>query len=514
MANVDLMNINVRRSIIEEITSDENKARKAESLKRFEIYRERQEKYLVEKLEREFSRKTVSNMRRISSINLTKRITDEIASIYNQCPYRVFDEKLSDNEKEQIDNLYKYGKVDNRLKLANRYFKLFDQCALQVIPRKGIIQLKVLAPHNYDVVPDADDPEQPYAYVLSSVDKYDYFQNVVTDANLANPSSDARSFFNSDGINQQIGDPEDYKDQVMRYIVWTDDIHFVMDSKGNFISEVMPNPIGKMPFIDIADEKDMEFFVRKGNGIVDFSLDYSVLLSDIATINRLQGYSQAVISAEKQPTDMVVGPNHILFLQLDRNAPEISPNFQFVTPNPDMAASIDLLETTLRLFLTSRGVDPKTVSGKIEGTSFSSGIERLLSNIEKFEASSSDFELFKQIEYKLFEVMKSWSNVMQGVRGDGELIPDLQVATISPSTDIEEINFNRPEIIQTKAEQEDSVIKLVQEGLMSKSEAIMELRGVDEDSAKLIIDKIESEGIVINGGANLQKDQGSADIQP
>jgi hypothetical protein len=433
-------------------------------------------------------------MRKISSINLTKRITDEQASIYKNKPIRAW-VNASENEILQLENIYSLGSVNNQMRKANRYFKLFDQCALMVLPRKGVIQFKPLAPHMFDVIPDMDDPEQPFAYVLNTLDKFEWINNSVGDVDLKSvPRNPIRSNASDDGFNQKIGDPDDYKSTLRKYIVWTKDSHFVMNGTGAIEGDILPNPIGELPFIDIADEKDMEFFVRKGNGVVDFSLDFGVLLSDTATINALQGYSQAVVYAVKQPESMIVGPNHILFMQLNPEQPEIQPKFEFQTPSPDMAASIDLLETTLRLFLTSRGLDPKVVSGKLDGTAYSSGIERLLAMIEKFEASQSDFELFRAVENKAFSLAVKWSNIMQGVRDEKALVDKLQEATISDGVDME-IVYASPENIQTKSEVEDSVIKKIDAGLMSKSEAISELRQIPKEEADKILKEIESEGL-------------------
>jgi hypothetical protein len=492
---MDVLNLETRLKIIEEIASDENKQRKAESLKRFEIYRERQYSYLIKKLQEGYSVNTVKEMRKIASINLTKRIIDEQASIYQEEPEREWI-GASESEDEQLDAIYEAGSFNNQMKKSNRYYKLFDQCALQIIPRKGKIQFKPLAPHMYDVIPDPEDPEQAFAYILNTMDKFEFLAGDSTTKELkAVGKNPIRSYQSDDNTNQSIADVDDYKSELRKYVVWTKDIHFVMNGKGAIVGEIFTNPIGELPFIDIADEKDMEFFVRKGSGIVDFSLDFAALLSDVVTINNLQGYSQAVVYAVKLPEAMTVGPNHVLFLPLNPEQPEIAPKFEFLTPNPDMASAINLLETTLRLFLTSRGLDPKVVSGKLDGTTYSSGIERLLAMIERFEASASDIELFKNVEQQAFEIAVKWSNIMQGVKGDKELIPELQTATVSDAVEMS-ITYGSPASIQTKAELEDSVIKKIDAQLMSKSEAIAELRNIPQEDAVEILQKIESENML------------------
>ena len=489
--NLDLNNDGIRRAIIQEIKGEENKNRRAESLRAFEIDKGRQGKFIVDKLEDEFSIKTVREMRKILSVNLCPRIINEQASVYNTAPSRVF-ANASETEQMQIDALYKYAKADAKYMQSNRYFKLTNQCAVQIVPRDGKIQMRVLLPHQFDVIPDANDPEKAYAYVVSVFDKYEYLQDNSGDQ-PANPSRNPyRSPSYNDGINQGIADADDYKEQLERYEVWTKDLNFLMDGKGNILSEDTVNPIGELPFVDIAIEKDFEFWVRTGNGVVDFAVDFGAQLSDVANIIKLQGYAQAVISAEKQPDSMTVGPNHILFMQLDANRPELKPTFEFVNPGSDLAGSLEFLEMSLRLFLTSNGIDPKTVSGKGDGQSYSSGIERLLALVDRFQASKGDIEIFRYVEEEVFKLLVKWSNAYQGT---GLLIPELNGGQISDQFQLN-VSFVEPQALQTKIEKEDSVIKLLDKGLITKEMALMEVHGIDEEAADEMLMELAEESAI------------------
>jgi hypothetical protein len=512
----DILDPGVRKLVIEEILGEENQKRKEESLKRFEIYRERQRLFLERALLKEFSKETVDEFRKVTSVNLAKRIVDELASIYTTEPSRTFQTKsgeLSENELEQINNLYAKSTSNVKLKRANRWFELFDQGAIQVLPMNGIVDARVLAPHQYDVIPKDSDPETGEVYIISIFDKHRLLSGSAGGRSfeLSDPPSFNSSYSNyySDYRNQKIGDADDFK-KAMNFVWWSKDWNFITDGRGSMLDEsgnvvIQPNeseimnPIQTLPFIDIAREKDFEFWVRHGSSVTEFSIEFLVLLCDIFNIHKMQGYSQAIIFSEKVPANMRVGPNHILHIPLDPNK-EVQPRFEFASPSPDMASSLELAETFMRLFLTSRGIDPKTVSGKAETQRFSSGIERLLAMIEKFEASKDSIDIFRGVEDKYFELMKKWSNAFQGVtkpNGKTEpLIDDLRIATI-PEDAFVTVQFKGPEIVQTKSEREDSVIKQMQEGLLSRTEAIQEIRGVEEEVAKEIVQKIDSEMVML-----------------
>ena len=135
-----------------------------------------------------------------------------------------------------------------------------------------------------------------------------------------------------DQRNQKIADSDDYQLGLMRFVWWTDEFNFITDGHGELVSdpEDIQNPLGYMPFIDVSEEKDFEYWVRCGCPIVDFDRDFGKMLSDTANISRLQGYAQAIVYAETIPEDMVVGPNHVLRIPLDPNSTK-DPRFEFVS---------------------------------------------------------------------------------------------------------------------------------------------------------------------------------------
>lgn len=491
MREEDLLNKDNRLQVIKDIKSDENKRRKNEHLRRFEIYQERQGPYIEDRLLSEFDKGTVDDMRKILSINLAPRIINAQASLYTNEVERLFTE-VTEKQEEQCENLYRLAKSNRKFKKSNRYFKLSDQNLMQVIPSKGVIELRPILQHLYDVVPDENDNEIPMAVILSTFDKSEAIQDLQDTAGTKSKlgTSDSTGTFDQriDGVNQVIADGDDYQASLERYIVWTNSFHFTMNGLGHITSEKTDNPIGILPFVDVADDKDQEYFCRKGNNTIDFVLDFGLLLSDTANIHRMQSYAQAIVSAEKMPQDMRLGPNRVMFLKINPQVPEISPKFEFVAPNVDLNSSLDLLEVYLKLFMSSKGLDPKMISSKSEGQTFASGLDRLLHMIQLFESTKDDMDLFTDVEASVFEILVKWSNLFQNVK-DG-LKPDLKIATI-PETARMEVIYKEPSMIKSQKEIEDSVFRQLDEGLMSRTEAVAKIRGISEDAAAEIVKDLD-----------------------
>ena len=73
----DVLSLGVRKQFLDEILQEENQRRKEESIRRYEIYKQNQKRFVLQALVNEFSPKTVVSMRTLTSINLTKRIIDQ-----------------------------------------------------------------------------------------------------------------------------------------------------------------------------------------------------------------------------------------------------------------------------------------------------------------------------------------------------------------------------------------------------------------------------------------------------
>jgi hypothetical protein len=159
------------------------------------------------------------------------------------------------------------------------------------------------------------------------------------------------------------------------------------------------------------------------------------------------------------------------------------------SPNPDLGGTIDAGESMLANFLTSRGLDASLISGKAQGTKYTSGVERLLSMIENFEASKSDYDTFKVVEKRIFEVVKAWYNALL----NDDQLDDKYKAGQLPEDASVEVEFSGPEMIQSEEDKLRNIQTKLEMGVMSTLEAIQELRGVDKETAMEIMETIQED---------------------
>jgi hypothetical protein len=499
----DVLNPDVRKAILNEILTEENLRRKEESLRRLEIYKQNQKRFIMQALVNEFSVKTVRNMRTLTSMNMTKRIIDQKASIYREPPERTFFRytklELTEDEIQQCKNIYDVGRFNVNFKTANRMFKLqSDQIHLQVIPQEDKIALRVLMPHHLDVVPSETNPDVGEVYITSVMDRSRLLRNIYNDVQ-GWMLGDYR-----DMTDQKIADPDDEQSKAnQRFVWWTKEYNFATNGHGEIVNdenapidtareEELKNPINMIPFVDVSSAKDYEYWMRAGSSVCDFAIEMGVMLSDMSNTMRLNGHIQGVIYSEKQPGTIAVGPNVFIHIPLDPDKP-VQPRLEMLSPTAQIQEQMQTLESLIQLLIAQEGLDAKSMIGTNGGATYSSAIERLLALIEKFEASRDDIDAFSAAESQVFDIAKAWSNSLVNTFDEDlmpTLAPDLNITTIPDDTRVT-VSYAKPEEMKSEKDKVDLAILQLGEGLITKAEAIAMIRDIPVEQAKQIAEEMD-----------------------
>lgn len=467
-----------RKKAIAYIESNDNLGRKAETYKQNEIYNDRIKQFVINNLREQFSEQSVKEMPVVSSVNIAKRVVNQLASIYREEPERDW-EGLSDDQKEIAFKIYSEMKANKKLSMANRYFKLHKQCLLWMIPQDGKLTLRVLHPYQWDAIPNAINPEIADAIIISAYDNYNELRQAGQPP--ATPTGfSANADTNTKNYKQALSFEEQEKQRSKRYLIWTAEFNVVCDGMGEIVGEIEPNPIGELPFIEISEEKEFEYWVRQSNQHTNFTVEFNARMSEVAQVVKMQGFAQAII---KGPREMLmenyqIGPNFIIKLPVD--APnEIETSFEYANPGSDISGSIRFLETQLSAYLTAEGIDPKTVSLNGESQSYSSGLERLLAMLDKFSASQSDYDTFRYVEDKIWDLIVKWQNALSNA---DNLRQELRLGSIPSDSEVT-VKFARPELVMSEADQLDLAQRRIDLGISSPIREIERIEGVSYEEA-------------------------------
>lgn len=503
---LDLNKLEDRQELIKNIISENNKERKTISLRDVEVYNGRIHQHVHDHLSKRFDQTSLQEMPIVSSINLAKRVVDQEGSIYKDEPNRSFTE-LSDDQTKKVDLIYRDMSANAKFLRSNRSFKLQGQSHVMIIPKNGKLIMRSLRNHHLDKIDDVTDPEQAAGYVISTFNKENLLDNERRNAGGGAGGGGQlqnRTERDSTRINTPIGDGADWQITTGSFTVWTKEHNFTMNEQGVITSGTdIFNPIGVIPIIDISNEKDFEYWVRESSSNVDFTIEYNAFWSDTLQINAMQGYAQAYLIADDSimPQSVQVGPNFILRLPTQEGSDQ-RPEFGFANPSPDMDGAIKVGESLLANFLSSKGQDTTLVSGSAQASKFSSGVERLLSMIDKFEASRADMDVYRRAEMEAYNIVRAWHNKSIGT----SLLDKKYVSTTIPEDSEVSPDFAGPEMIQSEEERITNWERKIEQGLASRVDAIMDLESINtRERAIERLAEIDKDELDFLGGPNADK---------
>jgi hypothetical protein len=509
----NLLDMAYRKRVIAQIKSDENIQRKIVSYKKQNMQEDNFHQYVQEFLETKLDPLTVKEMTIFANINLQRRISKAEASIYKKTPNRIFN--VRDKKVDDFDVIYSKARVDQRLREANEAYKYQGQCAIQVYPENTELKCRVLLPHHFDVIPDSLNAEVPMAYIISNFDNA--MREMANNKTRRTGLSQGNKY--RDGVNQEIADYDDQATGKERYYVWSKKFNFVMNGKGEILdkeTETTAIEIGEdyvnnpevmsplsdtevLPFIDVSSGKNFEFWVRGWDSLYDATLIYNVILTSEFQTVEMQGHAQPYYKgdAEHMPENIRIGVDKMIFIPTNPQNP-VDSEFGFANPGSDLSGIREFRESFLAAFLSSRGLDASIVSGNPSANIASSGVEKLLRMVEKFEASQEDISLFENVEDELAKIFAAYIESFRGERVDGELIlaDEYQITSVDYNDIGLNIQYARPEMIKTEQEMLDIASKEIEMGLSSRVHVLMQLKNMTMDEAKNHIREVdEFEGL-------------------
>lgn len=499
-----LLDIQTRKRIIQDIDSQENRMRKSEMYKRYQCYKDKTAAYVIAYLLKQFDRDTVNEMMYcVSNLGLSRKVVDKLARVYKYGVDRDLYVNGEEVEDELVHEVERILHIDQNLKKTNRFFKLFKNVALYIRPKPVspeadalmTIKLTPLAPYLYDVVEMADEREKPLAFILSNYAPTRGAGSTGVAGLAVVPGTDGRNgnvipmVHSGDGIDQSIADSVEDQD-VGTFTFWSSKYHFVCNAQGQIISEGDGlNPIERLPFVNYAEDQDGGFWAQGGDDLTDGAILVNSMITNINHIAITQGYGQMVLTGKDLPKLIKVGPNKAIRLTHEGEDPV--PTFAFASANPPLDQLRALVEMYVALLLTTNNLSTNGVSSNLNGgASFPSGIAMLLDKAESMEDVEDQRQVFVDNEPAVWELIAKWHTLL---KSKGELVPELQPLTFPEDFEVR-VSYNDPKPIESEKERLDVIKLRLDMGLMSMIDAIKEENpGISDDEAEEKLKEIMEE---------------------
>ena len=494
-----ILDKNFRLSLIEEIEGPENRQRKLEAFKRYEILKDRIKKYILQNLMEELDADTVKDMQsRIATVNIYKKVVGKKARVYRTAPKRVATEGT---DQEQLDKFAAAINLNVSMKKANRYLEAMLNTDVFVRPIKDVTQtteqgapkwkyrIDPMAPHSYDAIEDANDPERAMGYIFSP------FHALPPNVN-DNPQNRERNglvsnFRDGDQKDQAIADsPADKKKE---YVWWGNKFHLTFDEEGTIVANKTPqdalNPIGVLPVASLAKDRDGSFWALGGEDLIEGSILINTILSDIYFIAKMHGTGLFYLFGKGVPKSYKVGANQAITLDVQEGDP--TPTIGFANANPQLEEHARLVEQYLAILLTTNDLEPGSVQGELSGTSAASGVQEMIIKAEPMGSVEDDQEIFRDAEPEVVNICAKWHNLYLD---KGLLIDDLARLGKMPDKIEYAIKFGAVAQFINEKEKLDVIEKRLELELDDMIDAlILDNPDLSTDEAKKIVEERERE---------------------
>ena len=464
--------------IIKEIDGEAEKNRRALAKKRHDIYRDGGKAFLVEQIEREFSREALKEMR-LAPVNILKKIINKRAQVYKKSPTRSAE---SQTDQALIDYYTDELGLNTLMQKANRAYCLQANSVIYTRPvfepKEGYYCIKsdVVQPYLYSVVSDELNKSDIKAFVFNAFveeGRVTPQQDVPSATGVQSYSKERGYKSGKDLVQSNEIDTEEKR----QFIFWSNEQHFTTDDNGNLVliegvdpAEQVVNPIGMMPVVNITKDRDNEPWAIQGDDMVDLTIAIQLGWSDLLTIAKHQGFSLLTISSEEEPKKLTMGINKAIWLRTspDGNAASM----QYVQAQSPLDQYKTLLMELLGLLLTTNDMDPGSIGGANSQRSFTSGFHQLIAMSDNIEAVEADKPVFLEAEKEHWEIIKAWHNALY----DANALEPEAKALGRFSEDFEvQVSFADVKPLSSEDEVITRIEKLMAQGLITRFDAMKKL---------------------------------------
>lgn len=354
---------------------------------------------VVESLRSEFKPETVENIKhRIPCINVLDRIIDKLSRAYQEPVSR---STSNETDAELIEFFEKEYELDETMAWANRLFNLHQCCALEpYLESDGSPKLRVLSADEFLVwSDDLNDPTRPTVFIkfMGKVEPYKNFTN--NRGRYIKPNEESR---------------------VNLYYLYSDNEFLIVDSDEEIRVDLMGqlnqnglNPVGVIPFIYLNQSKS-RLVPLPDTDMLENTLLIPKLLADLNYAVKHLSHTKTVAIDLQLPDDIPNNPDSIWSLNTVPDSDK-SGSLQIVKPEVDVEKVLELIQSTLAIWLEAKNLRPGTM-GKPMSNSRVPALAKIIDEADATAVRTQQVNYFMKVEKRLFtltsKLQKLWSKTV------------------------------------------------------------------------------------------------------
>lgn len=466
---MNLLDESYVRDIIFDIESSQNRERREEEIKAFEVYAGELRQHVKNRLK--FVYPKTYNSFTVADLNLTKKIVDKLSKAYKTSPIR---ELRNNAENEAYSELMKEIDASYAFQTFDMYYNLHRHACIW-----------------FNFVEDDEGNERLLLRPLAPFQ----FSRVVnqygdTEVFIVNfPQNDLYETTDTDGRKAIIQDSQQ-DSSCKRYALWSKTQHVVVryyeadeNSKSCRIvyEDIDGNPnnvneLGVIPavFAQQGDNCALPILNPLAEQTIEFCHQYSVML----TGNSLQTFGHLVL---KHPEDQKM-PDEIYnslftYSRLPQKDGDTPTELDYLNPSPNIQGNVEVLNNYAHQIITEHlGDGSQNVKGS---DNFTSGLDRMIAMSDITNLIESNQQVYARVENDLYRVIRAFFEAKNDTRFASNGVT---------------VKYSKAKPIQSESEILSNIEKKIKLGLIERYEALMMLDpNMSAEDARNKIAKVKEE---------------------
>lgn len=373
---------------------------------------------------------------RILPINILQRFIDKVSNTYSKEPTRT---SMDARNQEFVDFYAEALNIDQSGYIADAYSNLFKGFAWEpYIDKNGKPAIRELAFNSFIVMSDSMvNPEEETIFV-----KFMGKRNESEESMLLHVYTDTE--FDS------------------FYLDGSEASEYLVENQG-------VNVIGVIPFVYGKRQKNRLLPVLDSD-MLRISKAIPVMLSDGAGAQMYQSFTQ-IYGIDLSFENAKIGPNVIWSLKSDRESDK-TPQIGTIKPEADTQKVIEFVMTIFTLWLETKGVRVGSM-GQVSGTNASSGIAKVIDEMDVYEIIKKNQEWFEKDESEL------WNQKLPKIHNywiKSGMVNPSKVPGLMPEEELDiDVEFEDPQPMKSRMEEITEIKAEIELGTMTLQQAIIRL---------------------------------------
>lgn len=389
---------------------------------------------------------------RVSPINVMNKINQKLSKLYNNGVTRETENEIN----QELISLYA-ERADEAFMAANENFNLYKNSVVEIYEDNIEKRLEFRSMPSNLYLPYSDNPIDPL--IPTALIKFMGY------------------------------DEEIEKD---KYWIYTKDEFISISLDGEFVKKDMLenegiNPFGVLPFTYILKSRYLLIPIAD-NDYLRLTLLIPVLLTDM-NFSSMFLSMPILYGIDIDAQNLKLSPNQLWSVKSDDI--NKTPTVGVLKAEPNLESMMNSAIAQLSMWLETRNIKPGTI-GKVQADNFSSGVSKLISEMDTIEDRKMQAQFFRKAEIDFWRRL----GVIHNKLADTGRIETRQ-KFVDPENMVVTVEYPEEKVIESRDAQVEREKKEFEAGFTSKRRAIKKLNPkMSEEEVDELIKEIQEETIV------------------